>query len=419
LDSSRDRGHDQNTFGPESVRNALAPWRPAAGDPFAALATATGPLGWSAPQPGSARSAPRIPLGVAAGAEYRDFEIVVLGLDPNARQVLGSLGFSVIAERRSRTLGNQGVARLGTPRGMPTVAALELARQNAPQLLMDLNHLYRPAQASSQPVPVAYGAELVGFFGGNSCPVAPRIGLIDTDVAAHPALQDAPIQRRSFVDNGARTSVVHGTAIASMLVGRLPGVLPLAPGAELYSADVFAYEGEALRSDVTAILAALDWMEERGVKVVNLSLMGPPNALLERGTLAVAQRGQILLAAAGNSGPGAPPAYPGAYPGVIAVAAVDARSRPYPRNNRGGYIAISAPGVDIWGADARGGEAFWTGTSFAVPFATAAVAREVALGRVNDVNDAQATLARSAQDLGAPGRDPIFGYGLLHMNGCS
>jgi subtilisin family serine protease len=202
-------------------------------------------------------------------------------------------------------------------------------------------------------------------------------------------------------------------------VGRLPGALPLAPGAELYSADVFALEGEALRGDVTAIIAALDWMEERGVKVVNLSLMGPPNEILELGVKGAAQHGQILLAAAGNAGPGAPAAYPGAYPGVIAVAAVDARTRPYPRNNRGSYIAISAPGVDIWGADARGGEAFWTGTSFAVPFAVAAVARDVATGRVRDVNDAQEMLARSAQDLGAPGRDPIFGYGLLHMNGCS
>jgi subtilisin family serine protease len=131
-------------------------------------------------------------------------------------------------------------------------------------------------------------------------------------------------------------------------------------------------------------------MEERGVKVVNLSLMGPPNEILELGVKGAAQRRQILLAAAGNAGPGAPAAYPGAYPGVIAVAAVDARTRPYPRNKRGSYIAISAPGVDIWGADARGGEAFWTGTSYAVPHAVAAVARAVALGRVRDVNDAQA-----------------------------
>jgi subtilisin family serine protease len=320
-------------------------------------------------------------------------------------------------------LGNQTVARLRTPPDMHTVPALELARQRVPQLTMDLTHLYRPAQATAQratqPVPVAYPAELVGFYGGANCPVATRIGLIDTDLAAHPALSDAPIRRRGFVANDARTSTVHGTAIASMLVGQLPGVLPLAPGAALYAGNVFAYEGEALRSDVTAILAALDWMAEQEVAVVNLSLMGPPNELLERGVLAAAQRGQILLAAAGNSGPGAPAAYPAAYPPVIAVAAVDARIRPYPRNNRGNYIAISAPGVDIWGADARGGEAFWTGTSFAVPFAVAAVAREVALGRVRDANDAQAALARSAQDLGAPGRDPIFGFGLLHMGGCS
>lgn len=418
-------GSAANDFGPEAARAAIrASRRGSASDPFAAIATATGPLGWSAPQPASASDAPRIPLAVGDDApSYRPLEITVLGLDRSARTTLRRLGFEVITEHRSGILGGRAVSRLRTPTEMSTEAALMLARQRLPGIAMDFTHLYRPAQdiqrasAPVQPVPVAYGAELVGLFGGTSCPITTSIGLIDTELARHPALADAPIQRRSFT-NGGRTSVVHGTAIASMLVGDLPGALPLAGGAELYSASVFAFEDDALRSDVTAILAALDWMAERGVKVVNLSLMGPPNDLLQQGVMAAAERGQILLAAAGNSGPGAPPAYPAGYAPVIAVAAVDARGRPYLRNNRGDYITISAPGVDIWGADARGGEAFWTGTSFAVPFALASVARGVAGGQVRDVNDARAALARAARDLGAPGHDPIFGYGLLRMEEC-
>ncbi len=388
-------------------------------NPYAALLTATGPLGWDAPQPPNAAAAQRIVLSAGTGtAEFRADEVSALGLTPEALERLEGLGFSVISERRIGILLDQPLARLRTPAGLGAVNGLALAQAEAPGVTFDLSHLYRLSQAA-QPVPVAYGSELVGFYGGSGCAVETRIGLIDTAIAPHPALADAAIRSNSFVDRNAETSVIHGTAIASLLVGDLPGVLPLVPGARLYAANVFAYQGDSLRSDVTAIIAALDWMDSRRVKVVNMSLMGPPNALLERGVMAAAQRGQILVAAAGNFGPGAPPAYPAAYGPVIAVAAVDARGRPYPRNNRGAYVEISAPGVDIWGADARGGEAFWTGTSFAVPFAVAAVARDLATSRVRDINDARDVLARSALDLGAPGRDPIFGYGLLRAGECS
>lgn len=173
-----------------------------------------------------------------------------------------------------------------------------------------------------------------------------------------------------------------------------------------------------MRADATAIIAALDWMAAQRVTVVNLSLMGQSNALLEQAIKAAASRGLVLVAAAGNEGPSAEPAYPAAYPGVIAVAAVNSRGRPYGNNNRGSYIYVAAPGVDIWGADARGGLAFWTGTSFAAPFVTATLARDIALGRSRDINDGRARIASTARDLGAPGRDPIYGFGLLQSGGC-
>jgi subtilisin family serine protease len=55
----------------------------------------------------------------------------------------------------------------------------------------------------------------------------------------------------------------------------------------------------------------------------------------------------VLIAAAGNAGPNSPPEFPGAYPSVIAVTATDSRDVLYPGANRGNYIAVAAPGVDV------------------------------------------------------------------------
>jgi hypothetical protein len=370
------------------------------------------------PQPKAAATAPRIEFssGGSRGETYRQYELSALGLTPRARQLVGALGFRILSERRSPLLGNQIVARLRTPNGQTAEAALERVRQALPEVTFDLSHLYRP---TGERVPVRYAAKMIGAPTDGACRIDARVGLIDTGVGNHAALANASITRKNFVDRNAATNVAHGTAIASILVGELPGAGTLMPGARLYSANVFAQDAAGLRADAPAIIEALDWMATQRVPVVNLSLMGPPNALLERAVRAAAERGLILVAAAGNDGPGAAPAYPAAYPEVIAVSAVDARGRPYGRNNRGAYVYVAAPGVDIWGADARGGVAFWTGTSFAAPFVTATVARDLAQGRARDINDGRARIASSARDLGAPGRDPIYGHGLLQVGGCT
>ncbi|HIP77041.1 MAG TPA: peptidase S8, partial [Kiloniellaceae bacterium] len=116
--------------------------------------------------------------------------------------------------------------------------------------------------------------------------------------------------------------------------------------------------------------------------------------------------------AAGNGGPGAEPAFPGALGDVLAVTAIDARKRPYRQANRGAYVELAAPGVDVWSAGAEGGYASWSGTSFAVPFVTAALLHARGLSG-NDPLRARELLAEGAEDLGAMGRDDIFGWGLL------
>jgi subtilisin family serine protease len=86
---------------------------------------------------------------------------------------------------------------------------------------------------------------------------------------------------------------------------------------------------------------------------------------MERMVVAAAAKNMALIAAAGNEGPGAPPQYPAAYAPVIAVAAVDEVGKVYRQGNRGAYIKLAAPGVDVLAAAPNGGYDLSTGTSIA------------------------------------------------------
>ena len=133
----------------------------------------------------------------------------------------------------------------------------------------------------------------------------------------------------------------------------------------------------------------------------HLSMAGGPNAALEFAVRRIGDKTNIV-AAAGNGGSSGDAAYPAAYPQVIAVAAVDARLRPYRNGTRGAYLELSAPGVGVMSASADGSRRSYTGTSFAVPFAVAAVLRARAITR-GDAPAARALLRSGARDLGAAG----------------
>ena len=121
-----------------------------------------------------------------------------------------------------------------------------------------------------------------------------------------------------------------------------------------------------------------------------------------------------MIAAAGNQGPFAPPGYPAAYPQTLAITAVGPALNPYRLANRGPHIDFSAPGVEIWSAEIGHGFARpWTGTSFAAVFATAAVARLTSGPRRIDPAQAYDHLRARSRDLGPPGKDTVFGWGLI------
>jgi hypothetical protein len=227
------------------------------------------------------------------------------------------------------------------------------------------------------------------------------VGLADTAVdRSRAGLAHAVIDSRAF-DAGGAESPLHGTVVAS-LISRA--------GADVIAADVFATDRAGNpAATVDAIARALDWLLSRRVRVINLSLAGPPNAALKEVIRRTQARGGVVVAAAGNGGPAAPPAYPAAYPGVVAVTAVDRAGRVYRYANHGAYIVVAARGVDLTPMPGR----TLSGTSYASPIVAAMLARH-RLGKGPAASaTAIDTLRRQARDLGAPGRDPVFGYGLV------
>jgi len=282
---------------------------------------------------------------------------------------------------------------------------------------VDLNHLYTAGVPNS----LAGAAEMAGLAPRELLPLPTdlsdlslRIGIVDSSVdQTHGAFADAAITTRRFVDNDAPPNS-HGTAIASIIVSNDPAALGLAPRAELFAAEVFdKTDDQGEFASTVSLIKALNWLVTTQVSVINISLAGPPNRLLETALVRVRDRGILAIAAAGNGGPMAQPMYPAAYPEVVAVTATDDRGRAFRLANRGEYVDIAAPGVNIRHAQPGGGYAASSGTSYAVPFVTVAAAR--LLQSNTEPATMLDTLYASAIDVGAPGRDQIYGYGQLQF----
>ena len=176
-------------------------------------------------------------------------------------------------------------------------------------------------------------------------------------------------------------------------------------------ADV--YGTDKAGGNALAMAKGLGWLVARGSKVVTISLVGPRNAVLERAIRAAQRKGVVVVAAVGNDGPAAPPAYPASYNGVVAVTAVDGKRRALIEAGRALHLDYAAPGADIYGRNAKGKRIGLRGTSFATPLVAARLARAIGQGR-----DWRAALDAEAVDLGRKGHDDTYGRGLV-CGGCT
>jgi len=339
------------------------------------------------------------------GAPVVRAEIVAYAPSDAALRMASEAGLTVVRESSLGGLSVK-VVVLRPKSGMSTRAALRALRRADPEGSYDYNHLYIESGAidTSQPVSPGNGIDT------NTGAAKIRVGLIDTGVARdHPSLRGASIEQ--FGCDSAAAPAAHGTAVASLLMGHANRFAGAAPDASLYSADVYC--GKSTGGSVEAIGAAFSWLVEKRVPVINVSLVGPPNLLLEKIVGATLARGFIVVAAVGNDGPASPPLYPAAYRGVIGVTGVDAKRRVLMEAVRGPQVYFAAPGSDMGAADLQEGYVAVRGTSFSAPIVAGLLAQRVSEPDVAAAQRAIAALAAQAIDLGSHGIDKTYGHGLV------
>jgi subtilisin family serine protease len=370
------------------------------------------------------RGRPRLRLQLPRALPRRERpEILTAGLLPADLDRLLTQGFTLVRTQQITLLGTA-VARLRAPSRLGRRQALDLARQLVPNASIANNDLYRRLlHAPYTPSGSSCGQHCEAFeitawtLSVGRCAADVPIGVVDTGVdLAHPSLAGIQVKLRTTRSPDRPPSDMdHGTAIVSLLVGRADSdVVGIIPGARVLAADAFHGRGEGSSADAYDLIAAIDWLASEGVRIVNLSLSGPHNEHLGRVIARVQQKGVHLIAASGRPDRSQTSGYPAKYHGVIAVSAVDNRLRPSRLAIRGEHIAFAAPGVGIAVAQRPSGVRRVEGTSFAAPFVSAAYA--IGLGRGQSASALTDLLTRSAKDLGSPGRDPVYGWGLLQFS---
>jgi subtilisin family serine protease len=203
----------------------------------------------------------------------------------------------------------------------------------------------------------------------------------------------------------------HGTAIAGAIAAhsRLMGV---APSAKILAIRAFGESTGSAEGTTFNIIKSIDWAIGKGAQVINMSFAGPKDPALARRLVAAREKGIVLIAAVGNAGAKSPPLYPGADPNVIAVTATDSNDQLFSASNRGDYVAIAAPGVDILLPAPGGAYQVSSGTSFAAAHVSGIAALILERKRDLKPDAVRKILLSTAKDLGPKGRDIYFGAGL-------
>jgi subtilisin len=221
-------------------------------------------------------------------------------------------------------------------------------------------------------------------------------------------------------DNG------HGTHVAGVIAARKNsyGLVGVAPDVELYAVKAMTRNGGG---NTTDIAEGVDWAINQKVDIINLSLTttGSDQALkllIEKAY----DEGITIVAAAGNEGTDGIQTdtvqYPAKYEDVIAVTATDGFKKKLSNASFGPEVELSAPGDEILSTypieldledGVQDGFKTFSGTSMATPHVTGIIALYKERFPSFTNKRLRELLTNTAEDLGEPGRDPNYGFGMV------
>jgi Subtilase family len=261
------------------------------------------------------------------------------------------------------------------------------------------------------------------------------VGVIDTGIdLEHPEFAGVINDDSIDIVTGTAASLGdvdgHGTAVAGVIAARRNKALShgVAFDAELLMvrADAPGSCPGACAFDQADVARATDYAVDHGARVINYSLGGAGSLdgalgdALERAVNA----GRIVVLSAGNDG-GDDPIFPAIFAGsseargrAIAVGALDADGDIADFSNRAGSAKgffLVAPGVQILAPELDGDAALVSGTSFAAPHVTGAVALLLEAAPFLSAREVVEILLETATDLGTPRTDDVYGRGLLNL----
>lgn len=356
--------------------------------------------------------------GFSPDGNFVEGELIVVNPSRHFEINAEPMGFDIL-ERQNFPQLKLSVLRLRTPSKYSVPEAKTYLAQKFPRLNVDANHTYDITglpEVSPEAIEMAALATSPA-----SCGKGLRIGMVDSGVnSSHPALRGQKIVSRRFAVKGTKSGPsIHGTAIASLFVGKMAkqGLGGFLPSAEIRVANVQEVSpSRKIVARASSLLDAIDWLASERVHVINFNIAGADNVALRAAVDRAQKMGLIMVAAVGNWKTDSAKAFPAAYSSVIGVTSIDKNDNIYSRANKGGEVDFAAQGVRVWAAGTSKGGQFMSGTSYATPMISSLIALHVATGKKTSPEAARTYLRQYAVDLGSSGKDPVFGWGKIEQS---
>lgn len=244
------------------------------------------------------------------------------------------------------------------------------------------------------------------------------IAVLDTGVnVAHPDLKDRIVPGFNVYNNTTDISDLcgHGTAVAGTAAAstnNAVGVAGVAGGATIMPIRIAYQDSTGCHAYASTIASGITYAADHGARVANVSFVGIADSAAVRSASGyMKSKGGLVFISAGNNNIDENVTPDTSYIIVSSTDGSDARSS---FSSWGSFVSLSAPGSGIYTTTSAPGYASWNGTSFSSPVAAGTAA--LVMSARPDLSSAQveSILFKTAVDLGAAGRDPIFGYGRVN-----
>ena len=247
-----------------------------------------------------------------------------------------------------------------------------------------------------------------------------RVGVIDSGINPHADIEGRLLDGQSYIADADPADTAdnygHGTYVAGLITGAgNDGYMGAAPGAQVIPLKITDGKTVTVSTVCRAIYGGID---DYDCDILNLSLgIKTEHESLKEAVDYAEKKGVVMVAAAGNNGTAAKN-YPAAYNSVIGVGAVDETGTWFYHSNHNESVFITAPGVNVKTVGKNSGYEIKSGTSFSVPYVTAAAAVMLSIDDTLTLSDIMEILAQTAYDKGDEGYDEYYGNGILDIGGC-